>query len=94
MQSVAELTTNIYSILEKIARREIEKDPVAFIRENSFIQEDNDPKVATSIREEDLIDDDYEELKIDNCPLVNGGTAEDGTVTKYFSNKVQMQGHG
>ena len=37
LKSVADLTENIYGILEKIARREIEKDPVAFIRENSFI---------------------------------------------------------
>jgi hypothetical protein len=39
MQSVAALTEKVYSILEKIARRELEKDPVAFIRENSFIQD-------------------------------------------------------
>lgn len=31
------VTRNIYSILESIAEKEIERDPIAFIREESFI---------------------------------------------------------
>ncbi len=58
----------MYSLLEKIAKREIEQDPIAFIRENSFIgPEDNDDKIKEENMEED------KELKLDNfCDLIGG----------------------
>ena len=34
---IAKVTRSIYQILEKITEREIEKDPIAYIKEQSFI---------------------------------------------------------
>lgn len=34
---IAKVTRSIYQILEKIAEKEIEKDPIAFIKEQSFL---------------------------------------------------------
>jgi len=33
MEMIAKVTRSIYRIIEKIAEKEIEKDPIAFIRE-------------------------------------------------------------
>ena len=37
MQMIAKVTRSIYQILENIAEKEIEKDPIAFIKEQSFL---------------------------------------------------------
>ena len=63
---------------------------MAFIRENSFIHRGNDDD---QLKEEDLGDEDYEELKLNNCPLVNAGTGEEGNI-KYFSRKPPHNLHG
>ncbi len=38
MEMIANVTRSIYQILELIAEREIEKDPIKFIRENSILK--------------------------------------------------------
>ena len=40
MEMIAKVTRSIYQILENIAERQIEKDPIAFIREESFLKPD------------------------------------------------------
>jgi hypothetical protein len=37
MKIIAKVTRSIYQILENIAEKEIEKDPIAFIKEQSFL---------------------------------------------------------
>jgi len=37
MEMIAKVTRSIYTILENIAEREIEKDPIGFIREQSML---------------------------------------------------------
>ena len=37
MEMIAKVTRSMYQILENIAEKEIEKDPIAFIKEQSFL---------------------------------------------------------
>ena len=37
MEMIAKVTRSIYQILENIAEKEIEKDPIAYIKEQSFL---------------------------------------------------------
>lgn len=37
MEMIAKVTRSIYTILENIAEREIERDPIGFIKEESFL---------------------------------------------------------
>jgi hypothetical protein len=39
MEMIAKVTRSIYQILENIAEKEIEKDPIAFIKEQSFLSQ-------------------------------------------------------
>jgi hypothetical protein len=38
MEMIAKVTRSIYTILEQIAEREIEKDPIGFMKEQSFLR--------------------------------------------------------
>jgi len=38
MELIVSVTKNMYTILERMAEREIERDPIGFIREESFVR--------------------------------------------------------
>ena len=66
---IAKVTRSIYQILENIAEKEIEKDPIAFIKEQSFLRpthQGNDEQVLA------FDQDDYEELKVENLEMAGG----------------------
>ena len=69
---VQKVTKGIYQVLENIAEREIEKDPIAFIREESMLQPSGGVKAGGSPEESLEFADNgvqqmqqYEELKIE-----------------------------
>lgn len=39
MEMMASASRSMYNILEKVAEKEIERDPIGYIREESFIKE-------------------------------------------------------
>ncbi len=55
MKMIAKVTRSIYQILETIAEREIEKDPIKHIREQSFL--------APGMQKRHSIEDGDEEYK-------------------------------
>jgi hypothetical protein len=44
MEMITKVTRSIYNILEKIAEREIEKDPIGFMKQESFLNPGYQPK--------------------------------------------------
>ena len=78
MEMVQKITKGIYKVLENIAEREIEKDPIAFIREESMLQpsggikEEGSPEAEGSLEfpiDGDQQLDQYEELKVETFDI-------------------------
>jgi hypothetical protein len=65
MELIVTVTKSMYSILERMAEREIERDPVGFIREESFKrpQEQKEDKMEFGSQGKEEKED-FEELKI------------------------------
>lgn len=76
---IAKVTRSIYTILENIAEREIEKDPIGFIREESFLRPALQQKAKEEIKgDENLMmefgedhDDEEEEDKYEELQIVD-----------------------
>ncbi len=60
MSMIAKVTRSIYQILETIAEREIERDPIAHIREQSFIQ----PVMNKNRKGGDVEEEEYKDLDV------------------------------
>ena len=76
METITQVTRSIYGMLEQIAQREIEKDPLGFIRDEAFQKEgganvlpQSDPKSNDSLLEEVkenmIVEDDEDDLYFD-----------------------------
>jgi hypothetical protein len=66
MELIVTVTKSMYSILERMAEREIERDPIGFIREESFVrpQEQKEDKMEFGSQGKEEKED-FEELKIE-----------------------------